>query len=366
MEREFLPQGDFIRQLLAKSTISNSNINTFLKDKGVFLGNDEKNNSVPFLMKSILSPEDFKNLYETQKKKEDSVKFKTATIKCGSDFKLVDVFATGVDLNKLITEEHTYKTNFKVTNDPNFYFDKDSAILEYEIERENLLEDWTNNRTIHKGAVIIQKNSSGDIELSVEQNSTSKETSTVNELIIKEVKNLLQNNGLVKATDDFIKVKFKDFSNSSRIQFLYSFTKNICTYLDFKAITDIDLFLDEDIESHKDVKMFLDEIDSLKLNGKDLLNHVLLRDAKYHNKLIVTSISLKYNFDVRGAKGSCIVVLSFPEYIQKKSLDSDLQISISFNLSREAKKVTNENKLRKELFSYIEKNKISEFPNYKN
>lgn len=366
MERQFLPQGDYVRQLLNKSNISNNNINSTLREKGVFLSNAEKNNSVPFLMKSIISPEDFKSLQDLQKNKEDTVKYKTATIQCSKNFELVDIFENKFDLNKLVVDEHTYKTNFKVINDPNFYFEgKDSAILEYEIERENLLEDWTNNKTKHKGAVIVRKNSQGNIELSVEQNSTSKETSIINDLIVKKVKQLLNSNQLVNPGDDFIKVKFKDFDNAARIQFLYSFTSAFCIYLDFKSITDIDLYLDENIESHKDVKMFLDEIDSLKLNGKELQNHVLLKDAKYHDKLIFGAISLKYSFNVNGAKGNCVITFSFPDYILKRDEDSDLQISINFTLDREAKKITTENVLRKELFSYIEKNKVLQFPKYK-
>ena len=122
MEKDFLPQGDYIRQLLVKSNISTSNINSLLKEKGVFLGNNEKNNSVPLLMKTIVSPEDFNNLYETQKSKEDTTKFKTATIKCNTDFDLTNIFASDFDINKRIVEEHTYKTNFKVNNNPTFYF----------------------------------------------------------------------------------------------------------------------------------------------------------------------------------------------------------------------------------------------------
>jgi hypothetical protein len=366
MEKDFLPQGDYIRQLLVKSNISTSNINSLLKEKGVFLGNNEKNNSVPLLMKTIVSPEDFIGLYETQKTKEDATKFKTATIKCNNDFSIIDIFTTDFDINKRIVEEHTYKTNFKVNNNPTFYFeDKESAVYEYQIERENLLEDWTRNKTIHRGAVIIRKTKGGDIQLTVEQNSTSKETAIVNEIVIKEIRNMLEKNSLIKPNEDFIRVKFNDFLNASRIQFLYSFTTNFCIYLEFKAITDIDLYLDETIESHQDVKMFLDEIDSLRLNGKELQNHVLLKDNKYHDKLIFGSISLKYDFDVRGAKGTCSIILSFPEYIQKKSQNSDLQVTIVFTLSKDSKKITTENKLRKEIFSYFEKNKIVNYPKHK-
>jgi len=364
MNKTILPQGDRIRQLLTKSNITNSNINSLLRNKGVFLGKNEKNNSIPNLMKTIISPNDFKELYETQKNKEDTFKFRTATIKCKEDFQLSEVFAEEIDLQQKIIDTHKYKPTFKLIGTPSPYFENNKAIYEYKIERENLLEDWTNNKTYHSGAVIITK-TGGNLELSVEQNSTSKETHLINELLTKEIRNILEKKRLINDDDDFIRIKFNDFDNVNKIQFLYSFTKNFCIFLDFFSITDINLLLDENEESHKDVKPFLDEIDSLKLNGKVLQNHILLKNKTYHPKLIFASISLKYKFNINGVKGVCVIVISFPDYISKRDLNAELQISINFNVNREHRKMATETQLRKELYSYIERNKIKNFQKYK-
>jgi hypothetical protein len=197
------------------------------------------------------------------------------------------------------------------------------------------LEDWTNNKTYHTGAVIITK-TGGNLELSVEQNSTSKETHLINEILTKEIRNILDKKSLINDTDDFIRIKFNDFNNVNRIQFLYSFTINFCIYLDFVSITDINLLLDENEESHKDVKPFLDEIDSLK-----------------------------YKFNINGVKDVCVIDISFPDYISKRDLNSELQISINFNVNREHRKMASETQLRKELYSYIERNKIKNYQKYR-
>jgi hypothetical protein len=364
MNNIILPQGDRIRQLLTKSNVTNSNINSLLRSKGVFLGHNEKNNSIPNLMKTIISPDEFKELYETQKSKEDTVKFRTATIKCREDLSLKEVFAEDINLQQKIIEAHKYKPTFKVIGTPSPYFEDNKAIYEYKIERENLLEDWTNNKTYHTGAVIITK-TGGNLELSVEQNSTSKETHLINEILTKEIRNILDKKSLINDKDDFIRIKFNDFDNVNRIQFLYSFTNNFCIYLDFVSITDINLLLDENEESHKDVKPFLDEIDSLKLNGKVLQNHILLKNNTYHQKLIFASISLKYKFNINGVKGVCVIDISFPDYISKRDLNSELQISINFNVNREHRKMASETQLRKELYSYIERNKIKNYQKYR-
>lgn len=361
MNQEILPQGDRIRQLLTKSNISNANINSLLREKGVFLGQNEKNNSIPILMKTIVSPEEFIELYETQKSKEDTIKFRTATIKCNKSIELSDIFSENINLNQKIIDAHKYQPSFKLVGSPNPYFEKDKVVFEYKLEKDNLLEDWTNNKTYHSGAIIITKSSDGNLELSIEQNSTSKETLFTNDLFVKEVKKILATKNLINNDEDFIRIKFNDFTNESRIQFLYSFTNNFCIYLDFLSITDIDLILDETEESHQDIKIFLDEIDSLKLNGKGLQNHILLKNNKYHHKLIFASISLKYAFNIDGVKGFCTILISFPEYSSKKDISSELQISINFNVNREDRKDATETQLRKKLYSFIEKNKIKSY-----
>ncbi|MEH1008437.1 hypothetical protein VDP25_11880 [Winogradskyella sp. ECml5-4] len=367
MNKEFLPQGDNIRQLLVKSNISQSNINLLLREKGVYLGHSEKNNSVPLLMKSIISPNDFETLYSTQKTKEDSIKYRTASINCSSDFNVSEIFSDALDLNQSIIEKHTYKPNYKVIGNPSFYFENENtAVIDYKIERENLLNDWSNNKTYHEGSVILKKLQNDTIQVTIQQNSTSKETFEVNNIIINNVKKLLSQNSVIENKQDFIRIKFNDFSNSNRIKFLYSFTAEFCLYLEFKSITDIDLFLDPDIESPQDVRTFLKEIDNLKLNGKGLQNHLLLTNEIYYPKLIFGSIKFKYKINYRGMEGIANLNLSFPEYIKSNQENAELQISIDLLLNKEYRNSRTENEIRKKLFEFIEKKKIESFNNFRN
>ena len=220
MNKDILPQGDTIRQLLVKSNITNANINSLLRDKGVFLGQNQKNNSVPLIMKSIISPKDFIELYETQKTKEETVKYRTSSINCKKDFDFQDVIGNNIDINSLIKERHTYRPNYSVVGNPNFYFeDEFTAIFEYQIERENILNDWTNNKSYHKGAITLKKITENDIQISVQRDSTSKETFEVNNLILNALKEQMLAKSIIKSNDDIISVKFNHFDNSSRISF---------------------------------------------------------------------------------------------------------------------------------------------------
>jgi hypothetical protein len=366
MKEDILPQGDRIRQLLTNGNISTGNMNTILREKGVFLGNPDKNNIVPLFMKTILSPNEFNDLWETQKIKEESVKYRVATIKCAKDIELKDIFSTNIDLQQKIIEAHTYQPTFTLVGTPHFFFKEDEAIFEYKIKRTNSLEDWSNSETEHKGAINITKSKEGLIELSIKQDSTAKETVFVNNLLNTEIKKILKDKSVIKLDDDFIKIKFDDFTNENRIQFLYAFTAKICIYLEFKSITDIDLYLDENVKSHTDIKAFLDEIDSLKLNGKELQNNILLSNNSYHSKLIFGSISLKYNFDIDGVKGSCVIDISFPDYISKRDSKAELQISYAFTINREHKKLATEAQLRKKIYGFVEKVKVASYEKHKN
>lgn len=366
MNKDILPQGDYIRQLLVKSNVTNANINFLLREKGVFLGHNEKNNSVPLLMKSVISPRDYSVLYDTQKTKEESIKYRTSSIKCNSDFDFTDIFDTAIDLHTLIVEKHTYKPNYKIIGNPTFYFeDENTAIFEYQIERENLLSDWTNNKTYHNGAITLKKVSEHDIQISVQQNSTSKETFEVNNLIMNVVKEKLFQKSIVSSNDDIITVKFNHFDNSSRIKFFYSFASDFNVYLEFKSITDIDVYLDENIESHNDVKIFLDEIDNLKLNGKGLQNHILLNKVEYFPKLIFGAVKFRYKLNYSGIDGSAIINLGFPDYVKSKDENSDFQISIDLVLNKQDKNQKTENAIRKKLLELFEIKKVESYEKFK-
>jgi hypothetical protein len=304
MNKNTLPQGNNIRQLLVKSSITDASINSFLKEKGVFLGRTEKNNSVPLLMKTLVSPDDFENLYLIQKNKEENIKHITASINCQKDFKLAEIFNEKINLNQSIQDKHTYRPDYKVVGSPNFYCEgENSAIFEYKIERENALNDWTDNKTIHSGSLIIEKDTTGSIHISVQQNSTSKETQEVNSIVIGYVKERLRTKSLIKKDESFTSIRFDDFDNTGRIKFLYSFANDLSIYTEFMSLTDMNLYLDSGVTSHIDIEKFLNEIENLRLKGKSLHNHVFIKSDKYHNKLQCASINLKYRLDFRGIKG---------------------------------------------------------------
>ena len=89
--KDILPTGDQLRAMISQSFLTGKNLRDLLQSKGVFIDENDKNKSVPLLMTSILSPNEFKTLVENQTTKEEKFKVNTLTIPCKTDKKLLEV-----------------------------------------------------------------------------------------------------------------------------------------------------------------------------------------------------------------------------------------------------------------------------------
>lgn len=366
MKSNIIPQGDLLRQLLTKSSLSDSNINKLLREKGVFIGNSSKNTTVPMLMKSLISPNDFDVLYDAQKIKDETIKYRTATVKCTADFNFGKILNEEIPLHDLITAKYTYKPTYDVIGSPSFYYENENhAILEFEIEKENQLDGLYNGKTKHKGSLSLMKDSNNGVQISVQQNSTSKDTFEINNILFSVLKERLKANSFIETDDDIYIIKFNHFNNRNRVLFFYSFTNNFSIYTTFKSLTDIDLFLDEKVESHPDVKSFLNDIESLKVKGTDLKNHLLLKKAKYYDKLILGSLKLRYKVNYQGIEAEAIISMGFPEYVRYKDTDAEFQISIDLILDKPKRNHHNETSIRKKLLEVFEHKKIQSYNQFK-
>ena len=86
--KTLLPVGEKLKPLLSKSCISEADLKGILAERGVFIGDNSKQMSIPLLTLSIISPKEFEKLQEFQKTKEDSVKFRTSKIESSTSYTL--------------------------------------------------------------------------------------------------------------------------------------------------------------------------------------------------------------------------------------------------------------------------------------
>jgi len=367
--KEILPIGDQLRAMISQSFLTGKHLRDLLSSKGVFIDENDKNKSVPLLMNTILSPKEFLQLVENQRTKEEKFKVNTLTLPCKTDKSLLDIIPPNFSINKIIKENIIYKPNYKVKANPQFTYvgkEKKSIQLEYEIERENRTKDWVNTKTTHKALITIEKKPNNEISLVLTKSYTSKETNEINEMVLRNLKGHFKNVNIVKEEVDFVRILFKDFSNQNRIQFLYSFTSPaLSRHLEFVEITDLNVHIDPDVNTPQEIKEFITGIDKLKINGKELQEHVFITKNDYHEKIIFSSISLKYKFNFNGIEGNCIIEYSFPAYLYKQRPNAEFQFDIVINVNRKVKEFANVSELHKSISKIIENQKLEQFEKYK-
>lgn len=366
--KDFLPIGESLRAMISQSFLTSGILKKILNDKGVFIDENDKNKSVPLLMTTILSPKEFRELVDNQVKKEEKFKVNTLTIPCKTDKRLLDIIPVNFSVNKIIEENIVYKPNYKVIGNPQFsnVDGKPNQIqLSYEIERENKTKDWASSKSTHKAVITLEKKDN-EINLVLTKSYTSKETNEINEFLLKNLKNHFKNNNVVKEEEDFVRILFKDFTNINRVQFFYSFTNPaIDRALEFVEITDLNAQIDDSVSAPQEIKEFISGINNLRINGKELQEHIFIKNNSYHDKIVFSSISLKYKFNFNGIIGNCIVEFSFPYYLTKQNPNAEFQFDIIINVDKKVKEFADYNKLNKDISKILENFKLEQFEKYR-
>ncbi len=366
--KDFLPIGESLRAMISQSFLTSGILKKILNDKGVFIDENDKNKSVPLLMTTILSPKEFRELVDNQVKKEEKFKVNTLTIPCKTDKRLLDIIPVNFSVNKIIEENIVYKPNYKVIGNPQFsnVDGKPNQIqLSYEIERENKTKDWASSKSTHKAVITLEKKDN-EINLVLTKSYTSKETNEINEFLLKNLKNHFKNNNVVKEEEDFVRILFKDFTNVNRVQFFYSFTNPaIDRALEFVEITDLNAQIDDSVSAPQEIKEFISGINNLRINGKELQEHIFIKNNSYHDKIVFSSISLKYKFNFNGIIGNCIVEFSFPYYLTKQNPNAEFQFDIIINVDKKVKEFADYNKLNKDISKILENFKLEQFEKYR-
>ena len=310
-----LPYGEQLRSLLSHSVISPSELKNILRDKGIFLCDPVKENTIPILTSMLLSPKEFDILKDKQKTKEDkekrhSSKFKTEkkvtieTLK--SALKSFDLN----DLDKQKIKNYKYKTP-KVTYEVNR--EKNELTLNYEIERYQRNKSWDEQINFFRGSVILD--CSGDeLEIIAKNIATSKETLEINQSIINYTKSKLVENNIISKTAKEEKILMNDMSNKEVLKFILSFTNNAnLADIEFINIISIDIEIDETItlpETSK-IKWMESKIKKLKLDGKKIEDIEILTDDENHEYLKCWGIICEFKYDNLKAKGSSIIEFKF-------------------------------------------------------
>ena len=309
-----LPFGDNLRPLLASSSLTDSDLKSFLAIKGIFISTSDRERTLPLITMSLLSPLEFEELREKQKDKESVFKRRTRELEWNSKETLLKALKPlKIPLNSLIPKKlKCYEirniNNFKpVSGNPNH------LSLNYEIERTNRTKDWATQYSIHMG-IIELKLSENLNDLKIIMDHTAEETHEVNEKLVEYLRGYLLNNNFI--SNKKIKgIKFNDFNNSKRVIF---FLNLLNTSLDdsktfeFNQITNVEISIDINSTLPDNIKWMEDKIDNMKFKGKAIHETDLLQDPNYHEALILSSVRATFEFKSIASIGSCTFEFGFP------------------------------------------------------
>lgn len=369
IESNFLPYGENLRVMLSHTELSESNLKNVLNSKGVFLSKYEKNDTIPSLMRIILDPSEFQYLVDLQSSREENTKYRTSWLPLNKDVDLIQVLPD-LNLNKLIADSKVYSPTYKVIGSPKFKRvdkNKNKLELEYTIERDNNTKGWDERKTLHTGSITIEKIRDERIQIVTRKIHTSKESNELGELILKNIKTHLKENKHIEEKADFERILFSHFINESRINFLLGFTSSFDPSLEFEKLTDLEVNPDKLIDPPEDLKTILKGIRKLKVQGKELQNHEIISRKEFHNKIIFSSITLKYKFTTAEGTGFCTVEFVFTDYVDKQKENSEFQFLIhSLALDKVYRQSANRRKIDKILNQILESQKKHLYNLYKN
>lgn len=306
-----VPQGDLLRQYLLKSSINQNLLFTLLKNRGVLLKSKKKETTLPYFLKTIVDAEIFDEIQMKDSIKEKRPKFTNASIKLKENFEVERLTDLKLNLHSDLIENKEFRLNYSFKNEPQFYVDfgedkQKKVSLDIEITIENPLENFGSTQVDRTAKIdIVQEGNS----LIINKNYTSPETKEIIDFVVGKIRTHLKQEDYINKEDDFISIRFNDFDNKTRVEFLKSF-KFLNEKIKYKSIIDADI---ECKEKYDNIDKLLESISNMKIKG-NLEKHPFLTDEEYYSKIILYCIKIEYEFDLGLEKGEFILELSFPEF----------------------------------------------------
>lgn len=358
---QILPYGEMLRGFMEQSFVTRNDLKNLLRNRGVFTHNNEKHDTVPTLMSTILSPSEFDYLRESQNSKEDNPKVITQTIEWDSDKNLLESLPENFNLNSMLDLEFS---NFKVNGNPDFIpvnGNPDKLKMNFNIERDDMSKSWASSKSIYPGSLEVSRIEK-DKEVKLVVTHTANETKYVAKKASYNLVKHFKNEGCIQKDKEIEKILFSKFSNANRIEYLMSLSKSCnSSLLSFSDILDIEFSPDTENKLPDGMKWMEDKINDLKLNGKDLHKTFFVKEKKYHDFINLYRIDSRFKFDLRGLGGKCVITIHFPEYSKSNDIDAELEInikSISFNIPPRG---ITKGEVKEEILHDIENQKIKQF-----
>lgn len=359
---KFLPFGELIRGFANQSYLSKSDLKRFLRKRGIFFTNSEKETLVPCISTLLLSPSEFDDLRICQNTREDNTKKNTSRLEWNSEKPIIETLSN-FSFENIIPIEGT---NFWFNSEPYVsVIDKNPNLvaIDFEIERQDLNKSWYEAKNIFKGRIVIEKVE--DKEIKLVKSYTSSESNFVAENIQRELVKHFKATNIVQEHKELKKILFGDFTNEDRIVFFYrlsSYMESI--YFTFKDIINIEFKPDEST-SLPEVIDWMENKSALKLKGNQIHDTFFIKEKEYHHNLQFWEMESSFAFTYSQYKGSCNVVFSFKDFPTKGN-SAEFEINISnFSLTNGSEySIKDKTQIKNSLLDLFESRKDETYRNF--
>ncbi|EAT0202064.1 hypothetical protein EX008_23710, partial [Salmonella enterica] len=352
---------------LSQSKITKADVKSILRQRGVFCSSDEKSNTVPLLMKSLISPLEFNELVEKIKTKEHSSKISMRTLEWDSKDTLIDAIGGDIDLTDLIEDPFS---NYEISFISDFYAkeDKENLVaLDFEVKRTDLMSGWNETEQFFSGRIELEKKNgqSDKVEVNISINHTSNETKLVADKILRKLNSHFKENNHIKQNAEILKIQFNHFSNEGRIAFLKDISESHRkNEFYFNKIIDVDFHPDENATFPQGMEWLEKNIEELKLKGT-LGDSIFFRNKSIHPSLKIAKLVANYTMQDIDYNAECKISYEFPEYASKKNEAAELVIDFkSFNGKGASN--TKINNIKSEIMKTLESVKIIAYERHRN
>lgn len=360
----FLPTRDFLRQLLGQTAVKSTDIKNILRSRGVFTCSNDKDHTALILIKTGVSPEEFSEIKDNLKTKEETPKSKTRTIGWNSSNNLIDCIPENFDPTRLLNDKFGTLRLSNITNFTSYNDNPNHIYLDFEIERDDLISNLGKNTTRHKGRIELRKDESTN-SLNISLTHTAAETMDFGNKLSQNLIQEFKNKKHINQDEEVITIKFSDFENASRVKFLQDLSQNPQgTILKFKDTDDIHFAPDMSISNlPDDINWMQDKIDDLKLKGKDLHSTLFFSNEKLHPFIKLLGLRCNYEISETDVTGTCKLEFEFANSGVDEFDELILKLTVLKITSNNRDTTTNQ--LKKDIIESLEKNKLENYIKYK-
>lgn len=350
---KIIPFGEFLRGYINQRYITSAEIVRILRERGIFVFNQDKDYMVPIMQNLLLSPSEFDKVRFSFSEKEDKEKKFSREIIWSENAKIFDPELMFVTLDDVIRRKLPTCKLCKPVSFVQLDHNPNHIIARFNIERNDMNKSWYEQTNLFHGSVeFINNKGQGYIRIT----HTAPETKDLAEEILRIQVEKYKQKGIIPSEVIPKKILFSEFTNETRFIFFYRLTtqlqNDIFTCLNIK---DISIKPDE-VNVLPEGISWMNRMKKILISGDSLDKTFFMSEKSYHSSLVLWSIEAVFSFDYKGEKGLITICLGFPDYNKKKN-NAEFEITIhSLNTrNRLIPKVKNE--LESKLLSEMDKQK---------